>query len=146
MTHSYSSANSKGEYTAAQSQSTSISRRPITGPWGWSAEILLIFDENVTLPLTGPLCPLNFCPTLPLHYTVCFSSFPPFLPSSGRKAVAVFLPQTNNIDRPTNHSLLLTKLTILSSKYSWCCTVSCTVVQFLKIIEFKFVHKVCIIK
>ena len=46
----YSTANSKGEYTAAQSQSTSISRRPITGPGGWSAEILLIFDENVTLP------------------------------------------------------------------------------------------------
>ena len=50
MTHCYSSANSKGEYIAAQSQSTSISRRPITGPGGWSAEILLIFDENVTLP------------------------------------------------------------------------------------------------
>ena len=50
MIHSYSSANSKGKYTAAQSQSTSIFRRPLTGPGGWSAEILLIFDENVTLP------------------------------------------------------------------------------------------------
>ena len=65
MTHSYSSANSKGEYTVAQSQSTSISRRPITGPGGWSAEIFLIFDENVKLPppTTGTPCPPT--PTTP---------------------------------------------------------------------------------
>ena len=94
MTHSYSSANSKGEYTAAQSQSTSISRRPITGPWGWSAEILFIFDENVTLPRKTRSVPH------PPH------SLPPArkqIPSSqGRKGSTVDISET----KPKNEAVV----------------------------------------
>ena len=67
------------ELQLSQSQSTLISRRPvtglptarpitehlnfaITGSGEWSAEILFIFDENVTLPLSVALnCMLLHC-------------------------------------------------------------------------------------
>ena len=103
MTHCYSSANSKGEYIAAQSQSTSISRRPITGPGGWSAEILLIFDENVTLP--APFCKWKFANMQStvhrfFHHFMVFPP-PPFSGASGAvlsfACLVIFIAIAGNI-------------------------------------------------
>ena len=61
--------------------------------------------------------------------------------------------KTNNIDRPTKHSLPLTKLTNFSSEWivGLFCRLKniCAVKYFMflvleKIIDFKFVYEVCI--